>query len=122
MKNFFFRSLIGNLLMLFLIIFIVLVISFIKDAYNGQFVFESRFYACPDNGNSKCYKVKINFAEGYCAEEYCDEALPNKILFDSGGSINVVCRENGKDKWNCFDKEKGNPWNLQFAETIKIKK
>lgn len=121
-NSFFYKTLLGNIVVLLGLILVVFVIIFAKDKYGSQFVYESRFYACPENGNSKCYKIKIGFGEQHCTEEYCNDALPNKLLFDNGGNVDITCKLTDKDKWHCYEINTGNPWNIQFAGTTKILK
>jgi hypothetical protein len=122
MKKFLLHSLIGNILILLFIVFVILTFSYVKGIYDRQYIWESKFYACPENETSKCYKIRVDFGGYDCDEVHCNDPVPNKLQFDNGGYVDVSCIQVEKEKWFCNEEKTNKNWNIQFAETTKVKK
>jgi len=121
MKDFLLHNLWGNIVLLLITGFVGIGIRFVIDTYNSSFITTSYFYACRDVDGDKCYKVRADFGPPDCDEVHCIDAVPNKLIFENGSSLEFSCIWMEKDKWFCKDDIENN-WDIQFAEQIKIKK
>jgi hypothetical protein len=99
------------------------------NVYQNQFYSISYVYACPaDDDSSKCYKVEADYVREECEDyEYrhksrCTDPYFNPIYFRNGGSVTFTeCLMHKEGQWIC-EEEGGETWEVQFAETVKVRK
>lgn len=102
--------------------------------YQSQFTTITYVYACPDSGQSKCYKVRATYAPQDCEDTEwdnrgahggsCTDPYIEKIYFEKGGYVSFdYCDMESKDSWKCYaDTGDHESWSVQISERIKVRK
>lgn len=105
------------------------------NIYQNQFIYITYVYACPaDDISSKCYKLQAKIVSGECEDtEYsirgvsggrCSDSYVDRIYFNNNGYLVFEdCNMLTENKWTCNTNDESNGvWDIQFAETLKIRK